>query len=95
MLFLGSDAVLPAVGAPRPRRSGARPPREHGRDAARRVRPAALPALFTGVFFVFLFAPIVLVVIFSFNSSKSLQDFDGFSFRWYERSSSRRRSGRR
>ena len=40
--------------------------------------------LFTGVFFVFLFAPIVLVVLFSFNSSRSLQDFDGFSLRWYE-----------
>jgi spermidine/putrescine transport system permease protein len=40
--------------------------------------------LFTGVFFLFLFAPIVLVVLFSFNSSRSLQDFDGFSLRWYE-----------
>jgi hypothetical protein len=37
--------------------------------------------LFTGVFFVFLFAPIVLVVLFSFNSSRSLQDFEGFSLR--------------
>jgi len=41
--------------------------------------------LFTGLFFVFLFAPIVLVVLFSFNSSRSLQNFDGFSLRWYER----------
>ena len=40
--------------------------------------------LFTGVFFLFLFAPIVLVVLFSFNSSRSLQDFEGFSLRWYE-----------
>jgi spermidine/putrescine transport system permease protein len=40
--------------------------------------------LFVGVFFVFLFAPIVLVVLFSFNSSRSLQNFDGFSLRWYE-----------
>jgi spermidine/putrescine transport system permease protein len=40
--------------------------------------------LFTAVFFLFLFAPIVLVVLFSFNSSRSLQDFDGFSLRWYE-----------
>jgi ABC-type spermidine/putrescine transport system permease subunit II len=37
-----------------------------------------------GVFFLFLFAPIVLVVLFSFNSSRSLQDFQGFSTRWYE-----------
>lgn len=40
--------------------------------------------LFMGVFFLFLFAPIALVVLFSFNSSRSLQDFQGFSTRWYE-----------
>jgi spermidine/putrescine transport system permease protein len=40
--------------------------------------------IFVGVFFVFLFAPIALVVLFSFNSSRSLQDFQGFSMRWYE-----------
>jgi spermidine/putrescine transport system permease protein len=36
------------------------------------------------VFFVFLFAPIVLVILFSFNSSRSLQQFDGVSLRWYQ-----------
>lgn len=41
--------------------------------------------LFTGAFFVFMFAPIVLVVLFSFNSSRSLQNFDGFSLEWYRR----------
>jgi spermidine/putrescine transport system permease protein len=41
--------------------------------------------VFTGLFYVFLFAPIVLVVLFSFNSSRSLQNFDGFSLRWYDR----------
>jgi spermidine/putrescine transport system permease protein len=40
--------------------------------------------LFLAVFFVFLFAPIVVVILFSFNSSRSLQDFQGFSLRWYE-----------
>ena len=40
--------------------------------------------VYVGVFFVFLFAPIVLVILFSFNSSRSLQQFDGFSLRWYE-----------
>jgi spermidine/putrescine transport system permease protein len=40
--------------------------------------------VFVGIFFVFLFAPIVLVILFSFNSSRSLQQFDGFSLRWYE-----------
>jgi spermidine/putrescine transport system permease protein len=47
-------------------------------------RPRFLP-WFTGVFYLFLFAPIALVVVFSFNSAKSLQKFQGFSFRWYER----------
>jgi spermidine/putrescine transport system permease protein len=40
--------------------------------------------VFTGLFLVLLFAPIVLVVLFSFNSSRSLQDFQGFSLQWYE-----------
>ena len=39
---------------------------------------------FMGVFFLFLFVPIALVVLFSFNSSRSLQDFQGFSTRWYQ-----------
>jgi spermidine/putrescine transport system permease protein len=40
--------------------------------------------VFVGLFFVVLFVPIVLVILFSFNSSRSLQDFEGFSLRWYE-----------
>jgi ABC-type spermidine/putrescine transport system permease subunit II len=40
--------------------------------------------IFVWAFFAFLFAPIVLVILFSFNSSRSLQDFQGFSLRWYE-----------
>ena len=40
--------------------------------------------VFTGVFFVVMFAPIALVILFSFNSSRSLQDFQGFSLRWYQ-----------
>ncbi|MGZ5331974.1 MAG: ABC transporter permease [Solirubrobacterales bacterium] len=34
--------------------------------------------------YLFLFAPIFVVVLFSFNSIKSLQNFEGFSLRWYE-----------
>jgi spermidine/putrescine transport system permease protein len=41
--------------------------------------------LFTALFFVFLFAPIALVALFSFNSTRSLQNFQGFSLQWYER----------
>lgn len=33
--------------------------------------------------FAFLFAPIVVLLIFSFNASKSLSVFSGFSFKWY------------
>ncbi len=37
----------------------------------------------TALVYVFLFAPIVILLIFSFNDSKSLSVFSGFSFRWY------------
>jgi spermidine/putrescine transport system permease protein len=40
--------------------------------------------VFVALFFAFAFAPIVLVILFSFNSSRSLQQFEGFSLRWYE-----------
>ena len=32
---------------------------------------------------IFLFAPIAILLVFSFNDSKSLSVFSGFSFRWY------------
>jgi spermidine/putrescine transport system permease protein len=47
-------------------------------------RPRFLP-VFTGLFFTFMFAPIVIVALFSFNSTKSLQRFEGFSLEWYRR----------
>jgi ABC-type spermidine/putrescine transport system permease subunit II len=37
----------------------------------------------TAVFFVWLYLPIVLVVVFSFNDKKSLSSWGGFSTRWY------------
>ena len=40
--------------------------------------------LFTVLVYVFLFTPIVVVILFSFNSVKSLNVFDGFSLQWYE-----------
>lgn len=36
------------------------------------------------VIFLFLYAPIVLLMIFSFNDSKSTSQFTGFSLRWYQ-----------
>ena len=34
--------------------------------------------------YLFLFAPIFVVILFSFNSIKSLNTFEGFSLQWYE-----------
>jgi ABC-type spermidine/putrescine transport system permease subunit II len=58
--------------------------------AARRAAPKDFDRprflrVFTVLFFVLLFAPIALVALFSFNSSRSLQNFKGFSLQWYER----------
>jgi spermidine/putrescine transport system permease protein/putrescine transport system permease protein len=39
---------------------------------------------YTWVFFLFSFAPLAVVVLFSFNDERSLQVFGGFSLRWYE-----------
>ncbi len=36
-----------------------------------------------GLFLIWTFAPIAIVILFSFNSGKSLQNFDGFSTQWY------------
>jgi spermidine/putrescine transport system permease protein len=47
-------------------------------------RPRFLTA-FTVLVFVFLFAPIAIVALFSFNSTRSLQNFEGFSLDWYQR----------
>jgi spermidine/putrescine transport system permease protein/putrescine transport system permease protein len=38
----------------------------------------------TAVFFVLLYLPIGMVILFSFNSQKSLTVFKGFSLRWYK-----------
>jgi spermidine/putrescine transport system permease protein len=40
--------------------------------------------LYTALVYVFLFAPIVIVVIFSFNAGRHASEFLGFSPRWYE-----------
>jgi spermidine/putrescine transport system permease protein len=39
--------------------------------------------LYTAAFYAFMFAPLVVVVLFSFNSVRSLQNFEGFSLDWY------------
>ncbi len=35
--------------------------------------------------FIFFYLPILFVILFSFNSSRSLTAFDGFSLKWYEK----------
>lgn len=41
--------------------------------------------VFIGLIMFFFYLPIVYTVIFSFNSSKSLSKFGGFSIQWYEK----------
>ncbi len=43
-----------------------------------------LSRIYNGLIFTFLYAPIVVLVIFSFNDSKSRVVWNGFSLRWYE-----------
>jgi spermidine/putrescine transport system permease protein/putrescine transport system permease protein len=40
--------------------------------------------LYTAAFYAFMFMPLVVVVLFSFNSIRSLQNFNGFSLQWYQ-----------
>ena len=39
--------------------------------------------IYSAIIFAFLFAPIVVLLFFSFNESKSLSVFSGFSLKWY------------
>lgn len=43
------------------------------------------PKIYVVLCFVFLYLPILVTMFFSFNSSKSLTHFTGFSVRWYEK----------
>lgn len=46
-----------------------------------KMKPAA--KIYTALVMIFLFAPIVILLVFSFNDAKSLSVMSGFSFRWY------------
>ena len=39
--------------------------------------------IYTALVLIFLYAPIFIMIFFSFNESKSLSVFDGFSLKWY------------
>ena len=43
-----------------------------------------LSRLYMAFIFVFLYAPLVIMVLFSFNEANSLSNFTGFSTKWYE-----------
>lgn len=43
-----------------------------------------LSRLYMGLVFLFLYAPLIIMVLFSFNEANSLSIFTGFSTRWYE-----------
>lgn len=51
--------------------------REEGFDRPRFLK------LYSTLVYLYLFIPIAVVVLFSFNSVKSLQSFQGFSLQWY------------
>ncbi len=57
---------------------------ESMRRQAQSVTRLGLPLISTAVF-AFLYAPIIVLVIFSFNSGTRLGTWEGFSLRWYER----------
>lgn len=40
--------------------------------------------IYTALIFIFLFAPIAVLLVFSFNEAKSLAVFSGFSLKWYK-----------
>ena len=40
--------------------------------------------IYTAIILIFLFAPIAVLIFFSFNSGSSTSVFEGFSFRWYK-----------
>ena len=49
-----------------------------------------LKNIYLALIIIFFYLPIIYVIIFSFNSSKSLSNFTGFSLQWYEKMFSNR-----
>ncbi len=39
--------------------------------------------LYTILIFLFLYAPIIVLIVFSFNATKSTAHWEGFSLKWY------------
>ncbi len=49
------------------------------------TKTSPLAKLYIALVFIFLYAPMVVMMVFSFNSSESTYIFEGFSLQWYER----------
>ena len=47
-----------------------------------KMKPIA--KVYTALIFIFLFAPIAILIVFSFNEARSLSVFSGFSLKWYQ-----------
>lgn len=43
-----------------------------------------LNKIYTYLMFIFLYAPVIVLIIFSFNESKSRANFSGFTLKWYK-----------
>ena len=46
------------------------------------LKQGALSKIYTGLMFAFLYIPIVVLIVFSFNESKSRNVFTGFTLKW-------------
>ena len=49
-----------------------------------RKKNSLFSKFYIAICFAFFYLPILVTMVFSFNSSKSLSKFTGFSLRWYE-----------
>ncbi len=49
------------------------------------TKTSPLAKLYIALVFIFLYAPMIVMMVFSFNSSESTYIFEGFSLQWYER----------
>ncbi|MCY6371422.1 ABC transporter permease [Clostridium ganghwense] len=47
------------------------------------VGEKSLKRIYTFLIYMFLYAPIIVLIIFSFNNSKSRSEWDGFTLKWY------------
>ena len=48
------------------------------------TRPGVFGRVFTALVFLFLYLPIVLLIVFSFNAGSSGSVWQGFSLHWYQ-----------